>query len=97
MSLNLGNEAINACREMSGNPNWETVRNVIFDLISRQHDTLIDVEPTHRLEAHAYIRGLRDLYVALESATTSKLQRQVARPGPTKAGLLKAAAGADDA
>jgi hypothetical protein len=82
MSINLGNEGINAARELKGAPNWEVLRRAIYDLVSRLwHDSMAS-DITHRVESTAYVRGITDLYVALESATEGVNQRQVERPKP---------------
>lgn len=81
MSLNLGNDGINAIRELRANENWHVVRAVMLEQVRRFMNAAL--EPgSARDDAVGYARALRDVHLAFESATTGEPFQRVEKPAP---------------
>lgn len=85
MSLNLGNRAGAALSSLNGNENWKTVRDELAELVSAKANIALDAAPELAATANAYVRGMRDLWVAFEAATTNKNQIAVDKPRAARA------------
>ena len=68
MSVNLGTEAMNAAARLRHDPDFIVVRKGLALFAGRSINMAIGAVPEMRVEATAYARALRDLWVALESA-----------------------------
>jgi hypothetical protein len=90
-SINLGNEGIQACRALRGLDQWDRFRAALGDAADKAVDQAIGSDPARRIEDTAYARGLRDLWIAIEAATTETHQKNVAKRPTTGASVRKAA------
>jgi hypothetical protein len=84
MSINLGNDGIQAARNLRMDPNFAALRAAIGEFLSKKYDAALDSPIEDRVETTAYVRGVRDVFVALEAAVTEQPQRNVKAPKPTK-------------
>lgn len=91
MSLNLGNQFIEAAATLRDNEAFRTVREALLDQVRQRMNMTLDVAPGQRDDAVGYTRALRDLYVAFESATTGQRQQHVEKPGPRAKEMVGAA------
>lgn len=85
MSINLGNEAIEAARTLRPNPQWKAVLEGLHKQVVARMNAALEAAPEHRHDATGYARGLRDLWLAFETATTGEPIQKVTKPGPEKA------------
>ena len=86
MSINLGNEAMAALRELSGSSQGRAIL-AGFQLAARQTlfaglHSAVDV----RVDQTAYARAVDDMAVAVEAALTGANTRLVTRQAPSKTG-----------
>jgi hypothetical protein len=85
MSINLGNEAIDAARELhqSGAARaFEHVRDGVLNASRHFMNAALDAGPEDRHMAVGYAKAVRDLYTALEAAAHGVQHRQVEKIGP---------------
>ena len=93
MSINLGHEGLQAARALRMDPQFAVLRAAIGEFAWKKIEAALDAPPELRVEATAYARALRDLYVAIEAGATDQMQRNIklprgeARAGETKAGV----------
>lgn len=85
MSLNLGDAATRAARTLCFNEGFTALRAGLGDLAQTKVNEAISSHPESRLEATAYARALRDVWVALEAAALGVRQQQVPQPSFTVA------------
>lgn len=84
MSLNLGTPAVEAAKHLHGNEHFQAVRDGLREQLRARMNLAIDSAPDHCVANTAYVRALRDVWVAIESAATGVQQKQVKTPGPEK-------------
>lgn len=77
MSLNLGNDAMKACEALRANPDFQRLLAAIGPVVGARIELSLEVEPNVRVDATAYARGMRDVWVALQAATDQIQQRMV--------------------
>ena len=80
MSINLGNETMAAARALRFNEPFAALRLGLGQFAHKKMSTALDSAVDLRIEATAYARALRDVWVALESATLEIPQNGVERP-----------------
>lgn len=80
--INIGNDAIQAARELRDNEAWAVIRNAVLE----QSRVMMNkaLEPQAGADMIGYARAVRDFYTAFESATSGVPYNQVAKPGPVK-------------
>jgi hypothetical protein len=82
--LNLQNDGIAAIRDLRMNPAWPVLMKVMATQ-SREHaNRALDAPPELQASACGYARAVRDMYVALESATTDVPQQIVKKRSVTE-------------
>jgi hypothetical protein len=86
MSVNLGNEAIAAARQLHQAPNsdlFTAVREGLLEAWRREMHKMLDGSGSHENIQHSagYVKALRDVFMALDSAATGKPINQVEKPG----------------
>jgi len=69
-SINLGTPAITAISRLRGSADMEAVIDGLGDLVSKATNLALDVPPESRVDSTAYVRALRDVFVAVKSAYT---------------------------
>lgn len=84
MALNIGTPAVEAARELRGSPQFDTIMESLRKLTVDNMNRALESAPEHRADQVGYARGLRDVLVALESATTGIPVNQVKKPGMEK-------------
>lgn len=84
MSLNLGNDGIAALRDMANDPNFQTLKQALWDRASSLMNTAIEAPREQRDDLCGYARALRDLFIAFESGASGQNQREIKRPGPVR-------------
>lgn len=84
MSINLGNDGVNAARELRSSPSWAKICEALRLQTVAKMNAAMEAPIGDRVDATAYARALRDLWIAFESATTATNQNAVAKPGPEK-------------
>ena len=82
MSLNLGNEVIEAARALRELEPWAAIREGILEAARRSTNLALETAGERVGDAVGYARALRDLYLALESATTGQSLNRLEKPGP---------------
>lgn len=80
MSLNLGNSTMAACAALRTDASFAALRTGLADIAHQKIHAALDVPPDARVEATSYARALRDVWLAIEAATLTVPQRQVALP-----------------
>lgn len=80
MSLNLGNATMAACAALRTDASFAALRAGLADVAHQKIHAALDVPPEQRVEATSYARALRDVWLAIEAATLTVPQRQVALP-----------------
>jgi hypothetical protein len=83
MSINLGNDGIQAARNLRMDPNFAALRAAIGEFLSKKYDSVLDSAIEDRVDTAAYVRGVRDVYVAIEAAVTEQMHRSVKTPKPS--------------
>jgi hypothetical protein len=78
--LNLGNDGLATLRELRGNPHFARFQQLFADYVYARIQDAITTPVDQRIEATAYARALRDVWIAFESGVQDKPQRQVALP-----------------
>jgi hypothetical protein len=78
--VNIGNEGVMACRGLKGNEQWDMLRAQLYKLAADRTDVALNSDPSARVDLTAYARALRDLWVALESATLELRHQSVDKP-----------------
>lgn len=81
MSLNLGNDGINACMNLANNGDFIAFRDALLEQSRTLVNQALDVEPTRRDDAIGYARALRDVWLAIEAAATGQRMSAVKKPG----------------
>lgn len=81
MSINLGNEGIAALKELRASAHFAAFRTALHAQVVRTMNATLDAETTTRHEVAGYAKGLRDLWMAVESAVTDTAYNQVKKPG----------------
>jgi len=81
LSLNLGNNACNACKNLSNSADFILFRDGLFERARDHMNQALDIEPSKRDDAIGYARALRDLWLAIEAASTGQKIQAVTRPG----------------
>ena len=85
MSLNLGQEACEALRQLRAYPATAVFVDGIRELARQQTNRALDASPEQAQMLVGYARCMRDFAVAIESAVTNKPQQQVKAPGAVAA------------
>lgn len=80
MGLNLGTACLAAARALRTDPNWAIIREQLGVAALDRMNAGLDSAPELRVEATAYARALRDLWLAFEAGTLEIHQRQVEKP-----------------
>lgn len=83
MSLNLGNEVMSAAQALRGDTNFAALRAAMVSVVHDKINGALESAPEHRVEATAYARALRDMWLALEAATQSVRVSTVKLPKPS--------------
>lgn len=81
MSLNLGNDGVNACQNMANSGDFIAFRDALLEQSRVLMNQALDVEPARRDDAIGYARALRDVWVAIEAAVTGQRMSAVRKPG----------------
>ena len=81
--LNLGTEAVHCLRELQQSPYFERFREHFAVFVYRKLHEAVASPVDQRIEATAYARALRDMWIAFESAALEKPQRSVELPMPS--------------
>lgn len=84
MSLNLGNTGCDAARALNPSPEWTKLRGALRTTAQAYANKALDAPPEKAVSASAYACALRDVYMALEAATTASPISQVKPPGVVK-------------
>jgi hypothetical protein len=84
MSLNLGNEVMEAARSLREYEPWTAVREGLLEAARRAMNTALETAGERAGDAIGYARALRDVYLALEGATTGQTLNRVEKPGPVE-------------
>lgn len=82
MSLNLGNDACAAMRDLSRDARWTAIRAALLEQTRVRMNHALEAPPGARDDAVGYARALRDVVVAIESASTGQAAQRVEKPGP---------------
>lgn len=89
MSLNIGNDAIEAAKSLhqmdAAKPLFEAVRRAMADQAREHMNRALDTHE-HRDVAVGYARAMRDIYLAFEAAVHGQRPNQVEKPGPVDGG-----------
>lgn len=89
MSLNLGNEGLNACANLGNQGDFVALRLALLEQVRTQMNQALDIEPTKRDDAIGYARALRDVWLALEAAATRQKINAVPKPAPAGVGNVR--------
>jgi hypothetical protein len=84
MSLNIGTSACEAARRLNSNADWHLVLDGVAEQVRATMNRALDAAPENAQVALGYARALRDVYLALESATKEIPLQRVERPTPVK-------------
>lgn len=82
MSLNLGNEVMEAARALREYEPWAAIRDGLLEAARRSTNTALETAGERAGDAIGYARALRDVYLALEAATTGQNLNRIEKPGP---------------
>lgn len=82
MSINLGNEGIAAARALAVSAEWVAIRRAFYEQMRKVFNIALESPPDLRADQVGYARAMRDMYMALESATTGDNQNHVEKPAP---------------
>lgn len=91
MSINLGNEGLAAARALRMDANFAALRAAIGEFAWARMNASLEVPQELRVEATAYARAVRDLYVAIEAGTIDQPQRAVKVPRGRRSDAVEAA------
>lgn len=80
MSLNLGTPTVQAAAALRPDPHFEQVRAGLAEVVQARVNAALDAPVEQRVEATAYARAIRDVWVALEAATLGVRPAAVATP-----------------
>jgi hypothetical protein len=83
MSLNIGNEGVKAAKSLVVSSDWATLRGVLLEQARAAMNRAIEAV-SGREDACGYARALRDIWMALESASTGVQLPQMPKPGPSE-------------
>ena len=86
--MNLGNDGVKALAELGQNPHFRALLGALEARVNEMMSRALDAEPANRIDATAYVRGLRDVWIAFESGVTGVPQRAVRQPRGKPAGQL---------
>ena len=81
MSINLGNEAIDAVRKLRNSPEWGLVMAALTEQSRKSMNTALEAPPELKGDACGYARAIRDVFIALYSASTGTPMNRVEKPG----------------
>lgn len=84
MSLNLGNEGLKAAAELRASPHFAALLGALEARAYEMMTRALESDSAGRVDATAYARALRDLWIALESGATGVPQRAVRQPRAAK-------------
>jgi sirohydrochlorin ferrochelatase len=84
VSLNLGNDVMEAARSLREMEPWATVREGLLEAARRAMNTALETAGERTGDAIGYARALRDVYLALEGATTGQSLNRIEKPGPVE-------------
>lgn len=79
--MNLGSVATDAALRLKNNPDWIAFKAGLEATAGALMNASLASPPEARLDATAYARAVRDVWIAVEAATTATGQRGVAKPG----------------
>lgn len=82
--MNLGSPACEAAKALRPSEHWTTFRAALAEQMRKSMNQTLEAPPERLADAVGYTRALRDLHVALESATNGVPFNQVKKPGPEK-------------
>jgi hypothetical protein len=82
--MNLGNPVTEPARRLKDNKDWEELRAGLSDYASSAMNSALSAPPEMRVDATAYARAVRDVWVSLEAATAGVNPNQVKKPGSPK-------------
>ena len=80
MSINIGNEGINACNALRSNESWDALRDQLGKIAMERMHSCLACPISDRIDLTAYARALYDVWVAFESATLEISQRAIEKP-----------------
>lgn len=81
MSLNIGTPGVEAVKALANDPHFAKVREAIREMCRVYADRALEATEAGVHDAVGYARGLRDVFLALESAATGTVMARVKRPG----------------
>ena len=84
MNLNIGTAGCTAAHALQANRDWAIFREAMADVTRKFANSALDAPPELQASACGYARALRDVVIAIESATTGVPQLQVKKPGVEK-------------
>lgn len=82
MSINLGNEGVQAARVLSTNEHFAAFREALRAQAVKAMNAALDAPTDHVQRAAGYGQAVRDMHIAVESAATGLPQPAVKKPGP---------------
>jgi hypothetical protein len=83
LSLNLGNDAIDALVSLRGNAEFKEFHAKLGEMVNTMTNAALEpAEGAMRDDRCGYARALRDLWIAIESAITNEKYNAVKKPGP---------------
>jgi hypothetical protein len=82
MSLNFGNDAFDAARQLREQEPWRVIRASLLEATRKAMNTALETPAPNTSDAVGYARALRDVYTAFEAATTGQPMNRTDKPGP---------------
>jgi len=84
VSVNLGNDAIAAIKELRGNPHFETLVSALGAFAQNMVLAAGDADVVSRVDKTAYARGMYHVWQAMHAAHMDLHMSQVKLPPPGK-------------
>ena len=84
MSLNIGNDGINAVRALRTHPAWADLVKGLAEECRKKTISALEADAEHQPQAAGYARALMDVCVAFQAAELNVQPQVVKKPGPLK-------------
>jgi hypothetical protein len=84
VSVNLGNDAIAAIKELRGNNHFETLIAALGVFSQNMYISAMDSDVTTRVDKSAYARGMYHVWQAMHAAYADVHMSQAKLPAPGK-------------
>lgn len=81
MSIALNAKATEALKRLRTSDDFRDLFDNLGEIVRDKMNSALGAPVEHRVDQTAYARGLRDLWIAIEAATTNQQQRLVLKPG----------------